>query len=100
MSSSPGRSRRPPSHPHAATSDASPPATPSFTNARLSTSSNLASWRLGVCLLVMARKPAPVPPGEHGAQRGGIHGEHEDDVHDGESDEDPQDPEVTVPRRP
>src|SRR5438093_1107685 len=99
MSSSPGRSRRPPSHPHAATSEASPPATPSFTNARLSTSCNLASWRLGVCLLVMTGKSSPVPPGEHGAQRGGIHGEHEDDVHDGESDEDPHDPEVPVPRR-
>src|SRR5438552_16407513 len=96
MSSSPGRSRRPPSQPQAVTSDAAPPATASFTNARLSTSCNVASWRLGVCLSVMTGKSSPVPPGEHGAQRGGIHYEHEDDVHDREPDEGPHDPEVPI----
>src|SRR2546430_14978904 len=99
QSSRSGRIAPPPSHPHAAASAAPAPATPHFTNARPSTSCNLASWRLGVCLLVMTGKTSPVPPGEHGAQRGGIHDEHEDDVHDGESDEDPHDPEVPVPRR-
>src|SRR5438132_5020192 len=91
MSSSRGRTALPPSHPHAATSDAAPPATPSVTNARRSS--------LGVCDSVTAREPPPVPAGEHRAERGGIHGEHEDHVGDREGDEDPHDPEVPVARR-
>src|SRR5437016_11407824 len=91
MSSSRGRTALPPSHPHAATSDAAPPATPSVTNARRSS--------VGVCDSVTAREPPPVPAGEHRAERGGIHGEHEDYVSDREGDEDPHDPEVPVARR-
>src|SRR5437016_1159155 len=91
MSSSRGRTALPPSHPHAATSDAAPPATPSVTNARRSS--------VGVCDSVTAREPPPVPAGEHRAERGGIHGEHEDHVSDREGDEDPHDPEVPVARR-
>src|SRR4029077_20073786 len=96
QSSSAGRMSRPPSHPHAATSDAAPPATASFTNARLSTSYNLASRRLGVCLSVMARKSPAVPPGQHRAQRGRIHDEDQDDVGDREADEEPDDPEMPI----
>src|SRR2546430_4103020 len=72
MSSSRGRTALPPSHPHAATSDAAPPVTPSVTNARRSS--------LGVCDSVTAREPPPVPAGEHRAERGGIPREHEDHV--------------------
>src|SRR2546425_1610876 len=99
MLHSPGRTRLPPSQPHAASSAAAPLLTPRVTNARLSMPCGLASWRLGVCLLVMARKAAPVRSSEHGAQRGGIYGEHENDVHDRERDENPHDPEVPVARR-
>src|SRR6266699_1710818 len=91
MSSSPGRSNRPPSHPHAASNAAAPLPRPSVTNARLSMPCGLAS--------VMARESPPVPAGEHSAQRRGIHGEHEDDVHDREPDKHPHDPEVPVARR-
>src|SRR5256886_17325144 len=72
MSSSRGRTALPPSHPHAATSDAAPPATPSVTNARRSS--------LGVCDSVTAPGPPPGPTGEHRAGRGGSPREHKDNV--------------------
>src|SRR6266513_988911 len=72
------------------------PSTRSRRNTRRSISCNVASWRRSVCLSVMTGKSSPVPPGEHGAQRGGIHHEHEDDVHDREPDEGTQDPEVPI----
>src|SRR5213080_2021820 len=84
QSSSSGRIAPPPSQPHAAASAAPAPARPTFTNARLSTSCNLASWRLGVCLLVMTGEPPPVPPRDHGPQRRGVHDEHQHHVSDGE----------------
>src|SRR5216110_661016 len=95
----PGRTRVPPSHPHAASNAAAPLPRPNVTNERLSMPWGLASWRLGVCLSVMAREPPPVRSSEHGAQRGGIHGEHENHVHDRERDEDPHNPEVPIARR-
>src|SRR5207248_7535049 len=99
QSSSSGRIAPPPSHPHAAASVAAPPATASFTNARLSKPCNVASWRLGVSVSVMAREAAPVPPGDHGPQRRGVHDEHEDHVGDGERHEQPHGPEVPVAGR-
>src|SRR2546421_13018717 len=63
MSSSRGRTALPPSHPHAATRDAEPPATPSVTNARRSS--------LGVCDSVTAREHPPGAAGEDRADRGG-----------------------------
>src|SRR5256884_2858298 len=99
QSSRSGRIAPPPSHPHAAASAAPAPATPNFTNARLSTSCNLASWRLGVCLLVMTGKPSPIPARDHRAQRRGVHDEHEDHVGDGERHEEPHGPEVPVAGR-
>src|SRR6266566_2390273 len=95
----PGRTREPPSHPHPAARAPATAATPSRRNARRSTSCNVASWRRGVCVSVMARKPPPVRSSEQGAQRGGIHGEHENHVHDREPHEDPHDPEVPIARR-
>src|SRR3989441_6401570 len=100
MLHSPGRTRLPPSQPHAASSAAAPLLTPRVTNARLSMPCGLASWRLGVCLLVMARKAAPGRSSEHGAQRGGVYGGHENDVHERERDGKPHQPEVPVARRP
>src|SRR2546425_13228678 len=100
MLHSPGRTRLPPSQPHAASSAAAPLLTPRVTNARLSMPCGLASWRLGVCLLVMARKAAPVRSSVHGVQRGGIFCEHENDVHDREWDENSHHPEVPVARSP
>src|SRR5205809_4726828 len=91
MSSSRGRTALPPSHPHAATSDAAPPATPSRTKARRS--------RTGVRCSIMAGKSPPVAAGEHRPERRGIHGEGQDHVGDREGDEDPHDPEVPVARR-
>ena len=84
---------------YAAASVAAPPATASFTNARLSKPCNVASWRLGVCVSVMARKAAPVPPGDHGPQRRGVDDEHEHHVGDGERHEEPHGPEVPVTGR-
>src|SRR5438105_9095 len=91
MSSSRGRTALPPSQPHAATSEAAPPATPSRTNARRS--------RPGVRVSVMAGKAPPVAAGEHRPERGGIYGEYEDHVGDREGDEDPHAPEVPVAGR-
>src|SRR6266568_2428349 len=99
QSSSSGRSAPPPSQPHAAASAAPAPATPNFTNARLSTSCNLTSWRLGVCPLVMAREPSAVPPRDHRPQRRWVHDEHEYHVSDGERHEQPHGPEVPVAGR-
>src|SRR3989442_12664666 len=98
MLHSPGRTRLPPSQPHAASSAAAPLLTPRVTNARLSMPCGLASWRLGVCLLVMARKAAPVRSSEDCAPRGGIYGEHENDGHELGRDQKPPDPEVAVAR--
>src|SRR5712692_4232252 len=53
----PGRTRLPPSQPHAAARVPAPTATPSFRNLRRSSSDNVAS--------IMARKAAPVSAGEH-----------------------------------
>src|SRR5438445_12724134 len=91
MSSSPGRSNRPPSHPHAASNAAAPPPTPSVTNARLAMPCGLAS--------VMARESPPVQTGEHSAQRRGIHGEHEDVAQDGEPGIHPHEQAEAVARR-
>src|SRR2546421_3797294 len=88
MSSSRGRIALPPSHPHAATSDAAPPATPSRTNARRS--------RPGVRVSVMAGKAPPVAAGEHRPETGGVHGEYEDHVGDREREESPNAPKVTL----
>src|SRR2546425_10067707 len=61
MSSSSGRTALPPSHPHAATSEAVPAPAASRSNARRS---------------IMAGKPAPIPTGDHGAQRRGVDDEY------------------------
>src|SRR2546426_700157 len=99
MLHSPGRTSLPPSQPHAATPAPVPAATPIFRNARRSTLGVWASRRLGFGESVMTGESSPVRSSEHGAQRGGIYGEHENDVHDRERDEDPHDPEVPVARR-
>src|ERR1043166_5746553 len=99
QSTSSGRIAPPPSQPHAATSDAAPPANASRRNARLSSSCNLASWRLDVCVSVMTGKPSPIPSRDHGPQRRGIHDEHEQHVSDGERHEQPHGPEVPVAGR-
>src|SRR6266550_3104946 len=86
--SSLGRTALPPSQPHAATSAAAPPATPSRSSARRSI------WGS-----VMAREPPAIPPGDHRAQGRRIHEEHQEYMGDREADEDPHDPEVPVARR-
>src|SRR3989441_253960 len=87
MSSSPGRSALPPSHPHAAARDAVEAPAASFKNPRRSVD------------LVMAGKSPAVAAGEHRAQRSGVHREHQNHVDDRERDEDPHDPEVPKARR-
>src|SRR5438876_8246157 len=99
QSSSNGRTAPPPSQPHAATSDATPPAMPNLTNARRSISCNVASWRRSVRLSVMTRESPAIPPGDHGPQRRGVHDEHEHHVSDGERHEEPHGPEVPVAGR-
>src|SRR5690349_589368 len=99
QSTSSGRIAPPPSHPHAAARVPAPAATPSFRNPRRSSSYNVASWRLGVCFLVMTGESSSVPSRDHGPERRGIHDEHEDHVGDGERHEDPDGPEVPVSRR-
>src|SRR5438552_4093750 len=47
----------------------------------------------------MRRKSPPIPAGDHGPQRRGIHHEHENDVHDEKAGEDPHCPEMPVPCR-
>src|SRR3989442_3028470 len=93
-----GRMALPPSHPHAAASVPAPPAAPSLRNARRSISRTVASWRLPVCRLVMAREASAVPPRDHCYQRAPVHQEHERHVDRGERDEDPHSPEVPVAR--
>src|SRR6266545_1903650 len=83
-SSSSGRTALPPSHPHAATSDAVPAPAANRSNARRS---------------IMAWEPPPIPAGDHGAQRRRIHDEDEQHVDDEKSREDPHRPEVPVARR-
>src|SRR6266436_3999155 len=83
-SSSSGRTALPPSHPHAATSDAVPAPAASRNNARRS---------------IMRREAAPIPPGDHGAQRGGIHDEDQQHVDDEKARENPHGPKVPVARR-
>src|SRR2546427_12418233 len=87
MSSSPGRSALPPSHPHAAARDAVEAPAASFKNPRRS---------LG---LVMAGKPPAVAPGEHRPQRSGGPREHQNHADDRERDEDPHHPEPPIERR-
>src|SRR5438105_2015380 len=87
MSSSRGRMPLPPSQPHAATSDAAPPAIPSFKNPRRSVS------------LSMRREPPPIPPTDHRPQARRVHEEYQQHMRDAESHEDPHDPEVPIPRR-
>src|SRR5882762_9656999 len=83
-SSSNGRTALPPSHPHAATSDAVPAPAASRNNARRS---------------IMAGESAAIPAGDHGAQRRRIHDENEQHVDDEKAREDPDRPEVPVARR-
>src|SRR5256885_13013031 len=64
-SSSSGRTALPPSHPHAATSEAVPAPAASRSSARRS---------------IMAGGSAPIPAGDHGAQRPRIHHENEQHV--------------------
>src|SRR3989442_2989120 len=87
MSSSPGRSALPPSHPHAAARDA--------VRARRASGN---THRRSVDLVMAGKSPA-VAAGEHRAQRSGVHREHQGHVDDGERDEDPHDPEVPKARR-
>src|SRR6266849_1745266 len=84
MSSSSGRTALPPSHPHAATSEAVPAPAASRSNARRS---------------IMTGEPATIPAGDHRAQRRGIHDEHEQHVDDEKAGKNPHRPEVPVPRR-
>src|SRR6266704_659636 len=83
-SSSNGRTALPPSHPHAAASDAVPAPAASCKNARRS---------------IMAGEAAAIPTGDHGPQRRGVDDEHEDDMHDEKRGEDPYRPEVPIARR-
>src|SRR5258705_1468822 len=82
-SSSNGRTALPPSHPHAAASDAVPAPAASCKNARRS---------------IMARESPPIPAGNHGPERSRIDDEHENHVHDEKRGEDPHRPEVRVAR--
>src|SRR6266699_4028161 len=77
--SSLGRTALPPSQPHAATNPAAPPAAASLMNPRRSVVGDDASMPLCLspCASVMTRKPPAVPPGDHRAQRGGVHEEHQ-----------------------
>src|SRR5258706_13343837 len=83
-SSSSGRTALPPSHPHAATSDAVPAPAASRNNARRS---------------IMRREAAPIPAGDHGPQRRGIDDEDQQHVDDQKARENPHGPEVPVARR-
>src|SRR6266540_3547006 len=80
-SSSSGRTALPPSHPHAATSDAVPAPAANRSKARRS---------------IMAWEPPAIPTGDHGAQRRRIDDENEQHVDDEKSREDPHRPEVPV----
>src|SRR5437879_12766419 len=95
MSSNPGRSTEPPSHPQAAANDAVPAPAASRRNPRRSTP-NLSDLS---DLSVMTRKPPTVPPRHHGPQRRRIDREDQHDVHRGEGDEDPDCPEVPIAGR-
>src|SRR5207249_4794805 len=75
-------------------------ARPSVMNARRSSLSVLASWRLGVCSSVMTRESPPIAAGEHRPERRRIYDQQEDPVGDREGDEDPDDPELPVARGP
>src|SRR5436190_10188254 len=83
-SSSNGRTALPPSHPHAATSEAVPAPAASRSSARRS---------------IMAGESPAIPAGDHGAQRRRIHDENEQQVNDEKSREDPHRPEMPVARR-
>src|SRR2546427_1117705 len=84
MSSSSGRTALPPSHPHAATSEAVPAPAASRSNARRS---------------IMAGETPAIPAGDHRSQRCRVHDEHEQHVDDEKARENPHRPEVPVPRR-
>src|SRR5467141_3421449 len=73
-SSSSGRTALPPSHPHAATSEAVPAPAASRSSARRS---------------IMAGEPPAIPTGDHGAQRRGIHDKNQQHVDDEKPREDP-----------
>src|ERR1044072_2090145 len=94
-SSSRGRTALPPSHPHAATTDATPPAIPSFRKSRRSSRADALSGRRDS---VMRGKPPAIPSAEHCAQRCRIDDEYENDVHEQKGGEDPHGPEVPVAR--
>src|SRR5258706_15749199 len=83
-SSSSGRTALPPSHPHAATSEAVPAPAASRNNAGRS---------------IMAGETPAIPAGDHGAQRRRIHDENEQHVDDEKAREDPHRPEVPVAPR-
>src|SRR5712664_1546920 len=83
-SSSSGRTALPPSHPHAAASEAGPATAVSRRNARRS---------------IMAGKPPAIPAADHGPQRRWVHNEHQHDVDDEKGGEDPHCPEVPIARR-
>src|SRR6266576_3303810 len=83
-SSSSGRTALPPSHPHAATSEAVPAPAASRSSARRS---------------IMAGESPAIPAGDHGAQRRRIHDENEQHVNHEKSREDPHRPEMPVARR-
>src|SRR5467141_1758816 len=84
MSSSSGRTALPPSHPHAATSEAVPAPAASRSNARRS---------------IMTGEPATIPAADHRAQRRRIYDEHQQHVDDEKARKNPHRPEVPVPRR-
>src|SRR3981189_1564006 len=77
-SSSNGRTALPPSHPHAATSEAVPAPAASRSSARRS---------------IMAGESAAIPAGDHGAQRRRIDDEYEQHMDDEKAREDPHRPE-------
>src|SRR5438132_8605904 len=84
MSSSSGRTALPPSHPHAATSEAVPAPAASRSNARRS---------------IMTGEPATIPAADHRAQRRRIYDEHQQHVHDEKAGENPHRPEMPVAGR-
>src|SRR5258705_1782525 len=86
-SSNSGRTALPPSHPQAATIDASPPAAPNRRKSRRLTPTSRS---------VMAREPPPIPTRDHRAQRRRIRDKDEHHMDDEEGDKDPHSPEVPV----